>query len=96
MQTIHNQSIEDCGFLGGYNILLVEVSLLEEEVTERISAGVIKDFLAIIVGPQVYFRSIPILDTLFTRVLAYHRLSSMTIRPQGVHIWDRASLTSIL
>ena len=56
MQTIHNQSLEDCGFLGGYNILFVDESLPEVVVTVRIFAGVIKDFLDIILGPQVYFK----------------------------------------
>src|SRR5260370_40984247 len=33
------------------------------------------------------FWKIPILDTIFATVLAYHRLSSMTTRPLGAHIW---------
>src|SRR6266568_9371963 len=52
---IHNQSLDDWEFRGGYKILFVEVSLVAESLTERISDEVIKDFLAIIIFPQYLF-----------------------------------------
>jgi len=52
MLVIHNHSLDDWEFRGGYNILFVEVSFVEIGVIERISAEVIKDFLAIIIFPR--------------------------------------------
>jgi len=51
MLVIHNQSLDDWEFLGGYNILFVEVSLVEVGITERISDEVINDFFPIIIFP---------------------------------------------
>ena len=50
---IHNQSLDDWEFRGGYKILFAEVLL-----TERISDEVIKDFLAIIIFPGIFLRVI--------------------------------------
>jgi len=52
MLVIHNQSLVGWEFLGGYNILFVEVLLVEAGITERISDEVIKDFLAITIFPR--------------------------------------------